>query len=140
MRDFRGKNKEKNIWFFGWFCGADCTDDVEFESELVEKAQIIDNKFLYWHEVDPETVGQGTGMNDKHRHEIYDGDILRFCYPELNIPPTVGKVYYSTKDGGWMISYPGKKFGPDVLDEETAETSEIVGNITDNPELMDKKV
>lgn len=136
---FRGKSKDGR-WNYGNLLHLVCEVRGEVTTDIVKIHPIKVNGADWPVAVDPETVGQDTGMKDKRGRKIFDGDILKFCYPELNIPPTVGKVYYSTKDGGWIISYHGGVLGPDVLDEDTAESAEIIGNITDNPELMDNNV
>lgn len=85
----------------------------------------------------PETIGQFTGLNDNHGHEIYEGDILKVpgneCYADI-----IGVVEFSKgrfvvrsthgteSDLAWCVR--DRMFGQ--------PKSEIIGNIIDNPELL----
>lgn len=80
--------------------------------------------------VDPDTVGQFTGIYDKNGTPVYEGDILgNHFFDEDN-----GHGVVTYNDGAFEISNPIKTvtfhenlWGKDV---------EIIGNIYDNPELI----
>lgn len=75
----------------------------------------------------PNTVGQFTGLTDKNGVEIYEGDIL-------------------SQDGlRAVVEFIGVEFcamadlpEPDCVTNLLYESSEIIGNIWDNPELLEE--
>lgn len=81
--------------------------------------------------VNPETVGQATGILDKRARDIFEGDILKIHH-KTPLPVGLAVVKYDKKwsafrafpvDRPWhacQIAYP----------------DEIVGNIYDNPGLL----
>lgn len=84
----------------------------------------------------PEMCGlilmQSTGLFDKNGVEIFDGDILsgHCVYPEYNIfeSKLIGEVYYSNR-GTWdCYSYILGGFNEQI---------EVIGNIYENPELLE---
>lgn len=88
--------------------------------------------------VDIKTVGRFTGLSDRNDKNIYDGDIVRTKYGRLCVvvwfcaPPYVGwdfKVIPSLKNCHMKC--------PDQHDLFKKEHLEVVGNIHDNPELME---
>jgi len=86
---------------------------------------------------------QFTGLRDKSGVEIYEGDIVRwsdsfeervFCY-DLSIIWARGAWYLDTDESR---KYPGS----DVLFEivwDEPQNVEVIGNIYENPELLDKE-
>lgn len=82
--------------------------------------------------VDPETVGQYTGMVDKHGTKIFDGDIVDFSKRPDN--GDYAAVIYDANETEFGIEYYniyrslGKNYYP--------ENIEVIGNIYDNPELL----
>lgn len=75
-------------------------------------------------------VMQYTGLKDKNGKEIYDGDLLKW-YGRISPVKYEGSSFGYNPFGGpdkVLISYCKE---PDI---------EIVGNIYENPELIDKKI
>jgi len=66
---------------------------------------------------------QFTGLKDKNGKEIYEGDIFEFDYPM--------EVLWDM--GSWVVK---TKKGSSLLFGYTTE-GEIIGNIYENPELLD---
>lgn len=93
------------------------------------------------HEVWPETVGQFTGFLDKNGKKIFEGDIVKTKYGRL----CVIKWFSSPSSGEWdmtPISTAKNIFEtqpPDIYDLFVSANLEVVGNIHDNPELMEDR-
>ena len=122
---FRGKQIDTGAWVEGAFCMKDCDDPF---GELVDRPSIIkyeEPHSGYWFRVDPETVGQFTGLTDKNGKKIFEGDIIKAKNKCLDGTDHEAKVVAEIDDFYlmWCIKH-------------SIET-EIIGNIHDNPELLE---
>lgn len=126
---FRGKTTLDNEWVVG----AGVYKSEGYTWIITDDATKTENRGTGSDAINPETIGQYTGLTDKNGTKIFEGDIVKglFCY----CLPVNSIVTF--RDGAFgLLWYRG--------DIETfwAFTSicnveyEVIGNIHDNPELM----
>ncbi len=116
---FRGFNGEK--WLFGNL-------EIDYKAK---HACISDNRF-WRHPVRFDTVGQFTGLRDSDGREIYEGDIIKvrthnpYWRFRRNFLVTWG-------EDGWLLD------GDSLYSWFSFHTLEVIGNIHDNPDLLEKQ-
>ena len=120
---FRGKDADSGLWCYG---------DLTFSRDRKPYIRFWAHNGYLVREVMPETVGQFTGFVDKNKKRIFEDDILASTYEEENVVHELVLWY----NNGWHIRW--KQAEPDVIwQQDMDRCSEIVGNIWDNPELLE---
>lgn len=125
---FRGKRIDNGEWCYGYF-GKDYSGNCIISNYLNAPNEA-------W-KVIPETVGQFTGLLDKNGKEIYEGDIVS-VKDFTNVSSSyIGKVIF--RGGQWCVEY-YKEYRccpPLFFDDFADKKTEVIGNIHDNPELLE---
>ena len=88
------------------------------------------------YEVDPSTICQCTGLNDKNGKKIWENDVVE-AWSQGRC--AIGKIKHRI-DGTWIM-YPAWQNGEMwylLPNDDGITTVEVIGNIFDNPELLEK--
>lgn len=123
MREHRYKAKSfDGQWVEGYYwqngCGNHFIRVIDEQSEFV----LLDV------EIDPQTLCEFTGLYDKNKHMIWEHDIVQDCYDNKQ----------EIKYGIWNCGCCYDVYGWD-MPYDTEEDMEVIGNIFDNPELLEVK-
>ena len=78
----------------------------------------------------PETVGQYTGVTDRNGTKIFEGDIVKVYGATGKVKFERAVVCWDDLFSGWRVD------GGTLYGSKNAETYEIIGNIHDNPEML----
>ena len=136
---FRGKHKN-GFWCYG---------NLNINSQGVTIITPDETALGKYGAVIPETVGQYTGLTDKNGKKIFEGDILKCCDDKIETE-FMAIVEFGNPNGtyswGWQlkpINVDKNVINPDILlwieMEETGAICEVIGNIHDNPELLESE-
>lgn len=125
---FRGKTEVSNLLVYGNLLqneeGTFIVSDSEIECCDNETADLFATA---WDKVMPSTVCQYTGLKDKNDKEIFEGDIVKYHMWSKNL--IVKYNIYSCAFCAVVDNY--------AYPIRTVDELEVIGNIYDNPELLE---
>lgn len=159
MRDyiFHGKRVDNGEWVEGYYCKAEKLDKSGYEHFIIEESADGSS-----HLIEPESVGQYTGMNDKSGRRIFEGDIVQYqTYDDFDCQSVVKFGAY-TQDGSggeytgnrclgfyvdvnnftcpdWCEDDPScfRKYLYQQNINEVAADCEVIGTVFENPDLLE---
>ena len=121
---FRGRDKHTGKFVYGHYY----TTPYAGKNGEVNTIHFISDIHSYGsHMVDPDTVGQFTGITDADGKKVFEGDIIR----------VFGETYACRWDDGnceFGVSNKRESFGIAYV---YCPLMEVIGNIHDNPELVE---
>lgn len=147
---FRGKRLHNGAWVYGFYVHFKYLDGREEHAICAGDARSsVYNVYNFWREVCQETVGQYTGLKDKNGKKIFENDILKIAQTK-NGSFYFGIVKFGTYIDDFDINdikehigfYIEEKYGiTGILSPKHDEwdSYKVIGNIFDNPELLDVK-
>ena len=121
---FRGKKPTNGVWVYGSLVYSN-----EIQAAIYFQTGRGLVKSMEWVYVNPETVGQFTGLYDKNEKEIYEGDILK-------VQGLGEKIEVRFVRGVFAFLWNGNLDDEAPINAPTHEWAEVVGNIHDNPKLI----
>lgn len=138
MRIIKFRAKRTNgEWVVGNFIHhfdfATCFKNKERYSIFLPKPE-NDNGGYWVEDIEPDTIGQFTGLYDAHGKRIYEGDILKWKADNCLYAVIFNwGMFYASVEVCNKDIYGGFPLHTLAGDEKDVE---IVGNIYDNPELI----
>ena len=129
---FKAKRKDNGEWVEGYYLNIAkinhfiCTGKIKLDGAL--KGVIATEMY----EIDPDTICQYTGLTDKNGKEIWENDI---CNTFENDSKEMLRNVVKFEDGCFKVFK--KHYLSMYLDRYEESDLKVVGNIFDNPELLE---
>ena len=137
---FRGKSLRCDTWVCGHYCRLNNTDYIILQPKSTAKDNEDESIITMAEEIDIKTLGEYIGLKDYKGQEVYEGDIIlspwwddepqevkfhKYGFKGLDIRQKIvhGRELYEGID--------------DLLEGCFGEVFEVIGNIHDNPELLE---
>lgn len=131
---YRGKRTDNGEWVEGYYAKY-----LNLKHEIYTAILKFDNEdgAVYSDEITaviPETVGEYTGLTDKNRKKIFEGDIVKF------------RINFNNEKLGFRYGTVIFDHGSFHIDTDycflctfaSDDDIEVIGNIHDNPELLEQ--
>jgi hypothetical protein len=139
---FRGQTRRfgEKVWMNGekvpsnWVYGGVCFGKGAF-SIIYDYMDEEGEKPIEKHVVYTDTVGQYTGLCDKNGKKIFEGDICQIKGISY-IDETPFVIEWNNDWGSWYWRNLDFGSATDSFTHSIAKMSKVIGNIHDNPELL----
>jgi len=120
---FRGKRIDTGEWVYGSLL------QWENGQTVIWVSNPMDSNVLMKYAVDPDTVGQYTGLKDRNGKEIYEGDTVGYRFTDSS--SVIGKVVWWGARCGFYIRTRENDY------YELTEHCQVIDTFSDNPELLE---
>ena len=131
---FRGKRIDNGEWIVGSLI-VDKHQHIE-TGEQIEIMGIYPSEYKdFSKRIDPSTICQCTGLKDKNGKLIFENDILS-GHIDVEFPEDETRKRVVWHKNGWCTNEPGCD-DYEELDDFDSENFEVIGNMIDNPELLE---
>lgn len=127
---FRGKRLDNGEWVKGFY--AKMPDASGTPNYIIYEPARDPDHSNQTRFVNRESVGQFTGYYDDAGRRIFEGDILEYITDGWL---TRSKVFWW--DGSWGLESMG--LGREPMDAYSAQKTEVIGNIFDDPGLLEEE-
>ena len=136
---FRGKRLDNGEWIYGSLLVSHFKDDKKERYFITQ----FSGNYTFEHEVDPNTVGQFTGLRDKNGRDIWEGDIFKedgsgIVRSVFRVP---GDLAFEDNPVSFGYDhrapvYPYSSIAEMQSVSWLSQCCEVIGNIHDDPELL----
>lgn len=128
---FKAKRKDNGEWVEGNLITNERNENQKYIGYIFdERNGVIEDFDLV--EVIPDTLCQYTGLTDKNGKKIWENDIVKCKTANLRVSWHTFKASWVVSKKGWMFNH---FFGESMEPEDV----EAIGNVFDNPELLEGK-
>lgn len=135
---FRGKRLDNGQWYYGSYLYLHNAPQYKWDGDKTQTKEdayyIIDGNDVNY-EVDIETVGQCTGVKDKNKNFVYEGDIVKL-FDDIKLNDKDYGIYeirFMQEFCGFCLY--SKNFVSDFGGLHPTDI-EVIGNKYENPELL----
>lgn len=136
---FRGKIVESDEWVYGSYYGLCRMTNKAGGFGYAHLIRQSNDEPLY--RVDPETVGQFTGLYDNKGTRIFEGDIVKYQPEDATVPMYSRVEYFADKYNYSAFDLAEHDYEANGLQcaHEEGIGLEVIGTIYDNPELLEEE-
>ena len=133
---FRGKRLDNGEWVEGfYFIDERDIEDGVIWRDVPQIQQRYGDHYDYF-DVDPLTIGQFTGLTDKNGKKIFEGDICTRSPYGMPSYKTTFSVHYHNLHCAFIIADDDGRVKTWLHEITNTHDVEVIGNIHDNPELL----
>lgn len=123
---FRAKRIDNGEWAEGFYV----YNDKHYIVELCTEHNVV--PAISWHEVDKSTICQCTGLNDKNGKLTWENNVVTGWFDDKRITGYIkygsNGIFYIERNGLYGIHL-----------DNSQDWLEVIGNIFDNPELLEQE-